>query len=534
MMNMLLRWKRAIFFLSCVLLLQQTAVTFSENEQYLKIDPMLLISLKECRNITSVLGDELFPGFYFKGTAVLLYRPNIQDVLINFPGKPEGFELLTGFNPLGNEAVYIRNGTTHFKIDAQNTATKIEDVDVLVVADMFSQMRSQISHMVSSQSREKVDKWLEQWNFMQSPYDEITMLLHEAFHAFQNKMAPEKHPDETILTDYPVLDPVNNALIEIEGKILKDALLAGAEAERMRKTKEFVAVRALRQGRLDRKLAEYENLGEYDEGTAKYIEYRFLRIGKLVKPIPEMYYRAGFNGYDDPLKERFKNLLDRMTAITSLDKNSSFNRFSAFPVRYRTYDMGACQSLLLDYCHPGWKEKIFAKDITLCGLLEDAMNLSKPLKEEYLGTAKKEYDYSRIYEEKLIFQKDGEKYLAEKRDSILKTSKTLISVSYGMYDRIQRMGYTAFGVTRIDDNEAIYELVPVRIYFAEGHERALTFKKVVPVLINRKTRVVSFAVETPLSQVQEGIVEKLDIGEFTLSHPMSVKKENNKVIVTLR
>ena len=196
--------------------------------------------------------------------------------------------------------------------------------------------------------------------------------------------------------------------------------------------------------------------------------------------------------------------------------------------------MGACQSLLLDYYHSGWKEKIFTKDITLCGLLEDAMNLSKPLKEEYLGTAKKEYDYSRIYEEKLIFKKDGEKYLTEKRESILKTSKTLISVSYGMYDKIQRMGYTAFGVNRIDDDEAIYELVPVRIYFAEGHERALTFKKVVPVLINRKTRVVSFAVETPLSQVQEGIVDRLDIGEFTLSHPMSVKKENNKVMITLR
>ncbi len=524
--------KRALFFFLCILMLLQVVRAFSDDDNRLKIDPMLLVSVKECRNITSVLGDELFPGFDFKSIAVLLYRPNVQDVLINFPVKPGGFEKCTGFNPLGNETIYIRNGTTRFTIDAQNTATKIDDIDVLAVADVFSQMRSQISHMVSSQKREKMDKWLEQWGFLQSPYDEITMILHEAFHVFQKKMAPEKHPDEAVLVEYPVLDPVNNGLIEVEGKVLKDALLAGEETERLRKIKEFVAVRSFRHGRLDRKLAEYENLGEYDEGTAKYIEYKFLRMGKLVKPIPEMYYRSGFYGYE-ALAERFKSRLERMIDLTSLKKNSSFNRFGAFPVRFRTYDLGACQSLLLDYCSPGWKKRIFSKDYSLCRLLDEAMNLSKSQKEEYLSNAEEEYDYRKIYEEKLVFQKEGEEYLAEKRDSILKTPKTLISISYSMYDKIHSIYHTAFGVTRIDEDAAIYELVPIKIFFNAGKERSLTFNKVIPVLINRKARMVSFAADTPLSDIREGSVDRLETGEFTLSSPMSVKKENNKVMIKL-
>ena len=105
-----------------VLLLFTAKASFPQPSTELRIDPLLLVSLKECRNITKTLGRELFPGWDFQQTPVLLYRPGVQDLLINFPHKPEGFSEYHGVNPLGNETIYVRNDTTLIPDDDQNTA----------------------------------------------------------------------------------------------------------------------------------------------------------------------------------------------------------------------------------------------------------------------------------------------------------------------------------------------------------------------------------------------------------------------------
>ena len=109
---------------------------------------MLLVSLKECRNITNNLGNELFPGWDFQKTPVLFYRPNVQELLINYPHKPKGFFLYTGFNPLGDDTIYVRNDTTFVPYDDQNTSTEVDSIRVLVVADPFSTLRNQLQDML--------------------------------------------------------------------------------------------------------------------------------------------------------------------------------------------------------------------------------------------------------------------------------------------------------------------------------------------------------------------------------------------------
>src|SRR5437763_4551796 len=128
--------------LSLLLLLLFTGeASFSQRATELRVDPLLLVSLKECRNITKSLGKELFPDWDFQKTPILFYRPNVQELLINFPHKPEGFSEHHAIHPLGNETIYVRNATTFTTTEEQHTTREIDGIPVLVVADPFSRMR---------------------------------------------------------------------------------------------------------------------------------------------------------------------------------------------------------------------------------------------------------------------------------------------------------------------------------------------------------------------------------------------------------
>ena len=231
--------KKGYFSLSAVaaLILLIAGIAFSQKVTELKIDPLLLVSLNECRSITKSLGKEIYPGWDFEKIPVLLYRPKVQELLINFPHKTRGFSEYAGFNPLKGVTIYVRNDTTFLDMDDQNTTIEIDGIPVLVVADPFSRMRNQLRDALTNRSKETATRWLDDWNFIQSPYDELQLILHEGFHVYQNRMAPEKSANEMVVSQYPLLDPVNNALYVLEGEILKDALISNNSRARQDKIK---------------------------------------------------------------------------------------------------------------------------------------------------------------------------------------------------------------------------------------------------------------------------------------------------------
>jgi hypothetical protein len=523
-----------VYLVTLSFLIYHIPSAFAQDSTELKIDPLMMISLKECRNITKTIGDKFYPGWDFQNIPVLFYKPNVQELLINYPHKPAGFREYNGFSPLGkDETIYVRNDTTIFPVDGQNTSTEIEGINVLVVSDTYSRMRSQIDGTVSSQSKGFVADWLQKWNFIESPYDEICLILHEAFHVYQRTMAPEKYADEMAVSKYPLLDPVNNSLFVLEGNILRDALFSKDSAEEIEKAKEFAAVRTYRQSRLKREFTEYENLNEYAEGTAKYVEYRFLKIGGQVQPVNEMYYRNGFNGYKGVLSKKLEDNINDMVKIASVSDNRFGNKFGAGPLRWRTYALGACQALLLDDLMFGWKTKIFEDSVYLCDLLKEAVNLTNAELEKFLQKAKNDYNYDRVYQEKLIFEQEGKKQIEEKANAILKTSKTLVTISYkGFADKIG-MAYTPFGVTQINENEAIYDMVPVSVHFKK--DAVLNFKKVVPVIVDKNKREIIFAIDIPASEFGTDVVSELSNDEFTLTNvKMLIEKKNNHVSIQLK
>jgi hypothetical protein len=504
----------------------------SQVSSELRIDPMLLVSLKECRNIANTLGNGLFPGWDFQKTPVLFYRPNVQELLINYPHKPKGFSLYTGFNPLGHDTIYVRNDTTLFSYDDQNTSTEVDSIRVLVVADPFSTLRNQL-HDILGRPKEFVSAWLKSWQFIPDPYFKLEVILHEAFHVYQNKVAPDKGANEAVVAQYPLLDPQNNALYVLEGNILRDALLAQQSATRLDKIKEFVAVRSYRQSRLDSSFVEYENLNEYVEGLAKYVEYKFMKSGEAIEPTKDMFFHQGFNGYRGILSKQFRVAMDNMVNIVAVNDDRFGNKFGSGPLRFKLYDLGACQALLLDYTMLRWKETIFQPTIYLTELLKQSVALKSDELKRYLDQAKLEYRYDEVYRSKVEFEKEGKQKIEDKVASILKTEKTLVKISYGGVAKRARVArYTPFGVTQVSQQSAIYDMVPVLIIFKKGV--MLDFRQSIPVLVDQEKQQIIFAIDTPPSKLVADSQSRLEIAEFSLTTPMDIQYQANTVNIQLK
>lgn len=523
------------FFLNITILLIifsiQTVSAQTINQ--IKINPLQLVSLRETRNITNTLGNELFPGYDFNKIPALFYRPKVQDLLINYPHKPSGFSIYTGYSPLPNETIYVRNDSTLFKIDDQNTNIKIEDVGVLVVADYFSSMRNRFRDVATNRDKEFISEWLDDWNFIPSVYSEIRTMLHEGFHVYQAKNAPEKFANESLVADYPLLDPVNNSLCALEGKIIHDVLLTESKEENTERIKELCAVRVYRHSLLKQEISEYENLNEYVEGLAKYIEYKFLKTGEKVKPIEEMNYINGFRGYKNVLSKHFKNEMEDMVKIISVSDNRFGNKYGTGPMRFRLYYSGACLALILDGVMPNWKKNIFKDGVYLGELLKSALPLSEEQYKYYLEKAKTEYDYNKILEEKTVFEAEGKSIIQEKLSAILNTQNTLVTISYKNYSEIKGMSYTPFGVTQVNEDAAIYDLVPIAVIIEK--DKKLTFKKIVPVYIDKRNKEIIFEVKTPVSEFESSSGNKLETGDFSLGDfSMEIRMENNHVYIQLK
>jgi hypothetical protein len=359
------------------------------------------------------------------------------------------------------------------------------------------------------------------------------LILHEAFHVYQDKMAPEKSANEMIVSLYPLLDPVNNALYVLEGNILRDALLSQDPKGRLEKIKEFVAVRSFRQSRLDTNYVEYENLTEYSEGIATYVEYKFMKIGETIEPIRDMYYHQGFNGYRGILTKLLEERINDMVKIVSVTDDRFGNKFGSGPLRFKLYDLGAFQGLLLDEVMPSWKEKIFEDSAYLSDMLKHALALSTEELKQYLVRAKSEYNYEDAYESKLQFEQEGKKRIQDKLDSLLNTENTLVKILYGGFTEKIGIAYTPFGVTPVSDKSAIYEMVPIKVRFKEGVE--LKFKQAIPVLVDKEKKEITFAIPTPASKFRTGSADELETDEFTLSPAkMDIGREGHTITIQLK
>lgn len=519
--------------IAAVIVLSLLSPAFSQTESKVKIDPALFVYLKECRAVMRAVGEDIWKGWDLSKTPILFYRPRVQDILIAYPHQPAGFQVLTGFNPLGGETIYYRDGTTFIDYDGQNTVTDIDGVKTLVVADTFSNQRNQLNGVLLGRDKDFAQTWLENWNFLpDDPYSQMAMILHEGFHAFQAAQAPDKEPNETAAIDYPLLDTPNNSSWALEAALMRDALLCESRDTRAAKIRELVAVRTERRATLNKESVDYEDLTEYLEGLAKYIEFRFLKEAQALEPDPRLFFINGFYGFGPKLKEIRDKTVTQMKDIIAASIDMTGNKFGVGPLRFRLYSSGAALALLLDEVAPDWKADIFKDGVYLFDKLKKAVSLTAAEQASLVSQAKNEYGYETLSKEKRQFEEEGRRVLSDKLKSILETRDTLVVLDYSDPGGIAGMAFTPFGVTKVAENLAIYDMVPLAGRFTNKAE--FRFAKVIPVLIDKVVKQMKFVVKTKTSAFEAQKGNEIKVEEFSLTGSRyELKATGNKVLIKL-
>ncbi len=150
----------------------------------------------------------------------------------------------------------------------------------------------------------------------------LSLTAHEAFHAYQQTNG---FPTANIMlmSNYPVYDPLVNALGEVEAKLLRQAIIA----DDMEAARQALDARAARQQLLSPELRGYEDGNEYNEGLAVYVELQAQEQG-------------------GPNRQLW------------LDDLATANQNGKGADRARFYGSGMAYGLLLDRYYPDWQTAI--------------------------------------------------------------------------------------------------------------------------------------------------------------------------------
>ena len=328
--------------LSCLL-----AVLASAGEApILRIDPLLLAEVVQAFEVLAADDNPVWPGWNARATPVLLYLPGAQDALVNHPRPPAGFvRVVSPLLPAG-WTLDLRDGATLMTLDGQNTSTAVEGVETLVVADPVSNLRPWLEQLladarpVNERARELTPERL-----CADPYDQLGMIVHEAFHVHQAK-APEKSASEAWLLQYPWLAAENNAGFALEGKLLERALTTKDDEQAFETALEWLAVRAERRARLPAQAVQYEDGTEFNEGLAKYTEWRASLALEGREPLAALRWARGFRGFEDLAPWRAR-LLDALRGNCSGETLVNNDPYGSGALRFRLYFTGMAIGALL-------------------------------------------------------------------------------------------------------------------------------------------------------------------------------------------
>lgn len=198
----------------------------------------------------------------------------------------------------------------------------------------------------------------------------ISLSSHEAFHAWQGMIAPEKLASaENINGDFESQYPWGNASLQADWQaeldVLADALRSTDSTRTLELARRFLDLRAARRdsANLTPELIAYEQQREWLEGLARYTELEIWRqayTGKYT-PLPDTSMLADFDDYAG-FESRWSQEIQQMRRMAGDEGDGRF------------YYTGMAQAYLLDRLMPGWKTSAFDKDIWLEDLLEEAVN----------------------------------------------------------------------------------------------------------------------------------------------------------------
>lgn len=205
--------------------------------------------------------------------------------------------------------------------------------------------------------------------FLRNSDSYVALMLHESFHAFQGRQAPERLAAAERATAqeaaYPYEEEAFVAAWQEELDLLQAAVRAEDAAETAALAHQFLAQRAARraEANLSGALVDYERQREWLEGSALYNELTILRLAQErddYQPVAAMAADPEFDDYD-AFAQRWQQETDQIGRMAGNDGDGRF------------YYSGMAQAVLLDRLMPGWKQTAFAEGVFLEDLLAEAL-----------------------------------------------------------------------------------------------------------------------------------------------------------------
>jgi hypothetical protein len=347
-----------------------------------RLPPAEKAYIQEAMQLQRQLGDSIWPGWGALDIPVIVYN-EAYAFLLGYPEPPAGWMKMPQEEYRGAawEAVIGDDfaGSTYYRQPLPDSRVTPENFTVLVGSRWVATIQTKEYAAVAFYNgfREELPPLLKAifpykvfWNMVMGTAENyVSGLVHEAFHAYQGSLVPEKlEACETIAwqeSSYPWDDPVNAAGWITESDMLMQAYKAEDHAQSIHLTRHFLEQRKIRrhEGKLTEKMILYEQRREWLEGLAKYAE---LKIGTVAErnndyePVTAIKGLKGFKGY----KTRSKHLQQQLGEVLRSARRHGESRF---------YYGGMLQGMLLDRLLPDWKERAFDEGIYLENLLEQAV-----------------------------------------------------------------------------------------------------------------------------------------------------------------
>jgi hypothetical protein len=455
----------------------------------LGVSPLLVDAAAEVWGVIARPENPIWPGWNASDTPLLLYLPGRQDLLIGHPHPPEGFDPYTGPLRFPDAVMMVKDGPTLIADDGQNTARDIGGTRTLVVADPLSNLRQDVASMIADPrpAAEKI-RTLELEDLAADAYDQLALIVHEAFHVHQDRVAPDRGSNEMLLLYYPVLSAENNAAFGLEGVALERAVAARDVADCRAEALRWLAVREYRRALLPARAIQYEDGVEFTEGTAEYTEYRLFEVLEGRKPSPGLERAQGFSGFGDLSPQR-RALLARMRRHLDGDVNVNNAPYGTAPLRKRLYYSGMAIGLLLDRLAPDWKHDLATTDSSLTALARRAIHASPAELASAWEAERADTAYTRRLTAKTRLAQEGARNAAARLAAILSGPGTGILVDYSkLASNKVGLAFTPFGITVVDSARTIFDQVPISARFAD--ESSLNQSASLPLLRDTHHRMV--------------------------------------------
>ncbi len=338
--------------------------------------------IAETMNLQQKMGNTVWPGWSTTHIPVIVYNEEYA-FLIGFPNPPAGWNKMPQEEFRGDQWEAVKeddfHGATYYRqhlpdpdITPENFTVKVGDRWVATMqtkeyaaVDFYNEFKHELPPLLNAVFPYGIFWYL----LMGEAENYIGGMAHEAFHAFQGTLVPQRLAEgenaSRLSEDYPFTNHENADGWKDEIRFLMQAYHAtDADSARLFAIK-FINERNERRKKADLspEMIRYEQNREWLEGLAKYAE---LKIGleaensATYQPVVHMENVPGFHNYNK--RTRFFN-----------QQIGEVKRTANRPGESRFYYGGMLQAFMLDRLLPDWKSAAFENDVSLDELLKKAV-----------------------------------------------------------------------------------------------------------------------------------------------------------------